>query len=83
MDQRIYIKFCVKNKIKCSEVLKMLTTAFSKSTLSQKNVYKWYKLFREGREDVNDKACLGCPSTSKTDENIEAVHIIIMENITL
>ena len=39
MDQRIYIKFCVKNKIKCSEVLKILTTAFAKCILSQKNVY--------------------------------------------
>ena len=40
MDQRICTKFRVKNKIKCSEVLKMLITAFDKSTLSQKNVYK-------------------------------------------
>jgi hypothetical protein len=32
----------------------MLTTAFGKSTLSQKNVCKWYKLFTEGQEDVND-----------------------------
>ena len=75
MEQRI-----VKNKIKFSEILKMLTTAFEKSTLSQKNVHKWYKLFTEGREDVNDEAHPGCPSTSTTDENVEAVEKIIMEN---
>ena len=36
MDQRIYIKFCVKNKMKCSNVFKMLTAAFGESTLSKK-----------------------------------------------
>lgn len=36
MDQRICIKFCVKNKIKCSNALEMLTVAFGESTLSKK-----------------------------------------------
>lgn len=80
MDQRICIKFCVKNKIKCSNALEMLTVAFGESTLSKKNVYKWYKLFTEGREDVNDDARPGRPSTSTTDENVEAVKKIVMEN---
>ena len=80
MDQRIFIKFCVKNKIKYSEVLKTLTTAFGKSTLSQKNVHKWYKLFTEDREDVNDEASPGHPSTSTTNENVQAMKKIIMVN---
>jgi len=79
-DQRICIKFCVKNKMKCSNVLKMLTAAFGESTLSKKNVYKWYKLFTEGREDVNDDARSGRPSISITDENVEEVKKIVMEN---
>ena len=32
----------------------------------------WYNRFKEGREDVNDDARPGSPSTSTTDENIEA-----------
>ncbi|KYN22177.1 hypothetical protein ALC57_05454 [Trachymyrmex cornetzi] len=28
----------------------MLTVAYGESTLSKKNVYKWYKLFQKGRE---------------------------------
>ena len=32
------------------------------------------------REDVNDDACFGRPSTSTTDENIEAVKKIILNN---
>jgi len=54
--------------------------AFGESTLSKKNVYKWCKLFIESREDVNDDTRLGRPSTSTTDENVEAVKKIVLEN---
>ena len=41
MEQRVGIKFCVKNGIQCSKALEMLTIAYSESTLSKKNVHKW------------------------------------------
>ena len=37
--------------------------------------------FKKGREDVNDDACAGRPSTSTTDKNIEAVKKITLDNI--
>ena len=40
----------------------------------------WYNRFKEGREDVNDDARLGCPRTSTTDDNIEAVKKMILDN---
>ena len=40
----------------------------------------WYNLFKEGREDVNNDARPGCSSTSTTDENIEPVKKIILDN---
>ena len=40
----------------------------------------WYNRFKEGREDVNDDARPGRPSTSTTDENIEAVKEMILDN---
>jgi len=59
----------------------MLTVAFGESTLSERNIYKWYKqFFEEGREDVNDNPRPGRPSTSTTDENVEAVKKMILEN---
>ncbi|XP_029160318.1 protein GVQW3-like [Nylanderia fulva] len=80
MEQRVCINFCVKNGIKCSKTLEMLTVAYGESTLSKKNVYKWYKLFQEGLENVNDEPRSGRPSTSKTDENVQEVKEIVLKN---
>ena len=55
MEQRVCIKFGVKNGIQCSKALEMLTIAYGESTVSKKNVYTWYKLFQEGRENVEDE----------------------------
>ncbi|XP_011859147.1 PREDICTED: putative uncharacterized protein FLJ37770 [Vollenhovia emeryi] len=58
----------------------MLTVAYGEATLSQSNVYRWYKMFSEGREDVNDEERAGRPSTSITDENIDEVKKIVLAN---
>ena len=52
--------------------------AFGVSTMSRTQVQLWYNWFKEGQEDVNDNP--GRPSTSKTDENIEAMKKIILDN---
>jgi len=36
-------------------------------------VFEWHKLFREGRERVEDDDRSGHPSTSKTNENVSRV----------
>ena len=58
----------------------MLTATFGGSTMSRTQVKLWYNQFKEGREDVNDDARPGHPSTSKTDANIEAVKKMILDN---
>ena len=58
----------------------MLAVAFGESTMSRTQVQLWYNRFKEGREDVNDDARLGRPSTSTTDDNIEAVKKMILNN---
>ena len=58
----------------------MLKVAYGECTVSQKSVYKLYKLFTEGREEANDDARPERPSTSTTNENTEVVKIIVMEN---
>ncbi|UYV60276.1 hypothetical protein LAZ67_1000678 [Cordylochernes scorpioides] len=80
MDQRTSIKFCVKNEIKCADAFRMLTVANGEATLDRSNVYRWYKMFSEGREDVNDEERAGRPSTSTTDEKINEVEKMILAN---
>ena len=48
--------------------------------MSKTQVKLWRNQFKEGREDVNDDASPGRPSTLTTDENIEAVKKMILDN---
>ena len=80
MDHRNCIKFCVKKEIKYARTFKMLTVSFGKSTISRTQVQLWYNRFKEGRKDINDNARPSRPSTSTTDENIEAVKKMISDN---
>ncbi|EFN89083.1 Putative uncharacterized protein FLJ37770, partial [Harpegnathos saltator] len=78
---RVCLKFCVKNGIKCSEAFKMLKEAFGDDTdMSQPRVYEWYKRFQEDREDIEDDARSGRPSTSTNDEHVEKVKEIVLAN---
>ncbi|KYN35092.1 hypothetical protein ALC56_10562 [Trachymyrmex septentrionalis] len=65
---------------KCADAFRMLTVAYGEATLDRSNVYRWYKMFSEGREDVNDEERAGRPSTSTTDENIDEVKKIVLAN---
>ncbi|UYV61411.1 hypothetical protein LAZ67_1004761 [Cordylochernes scorpioides] len=58
----------------------MLTVAYREATLDRSNVYRCYKMFSEGREDVNDEERAGRPSTSTTDEKINEVEKMILAN---
>ena len=53
----------------------MLTVAITRT-----QVQLWYYRFKEAREDVNDNARPGCLSTSTTEQIIEAVKKIILDN---
>ncbi|KAM0734093.1 Protein GVQW3 [Formica fusca] len=59
----------------------MLKKAFGDDTMSQPRVYEWYKRFQEGREDIEDDARSGRPSTSTSHENVEKVKEIVLANI--
>ena len=48
----------------CHLTFEMLSVAFGVSTVSRTQVQLWYKRFKEGRVDINDDACNGCPIMS-------------------
>ena len=60
-----------------------LNVAFGESTMSRIQFQLWYNRFKEGREDINDDARPGLPSTSTTDENIEALKKMILDNSSI
>ncbi|UYV64604.1 nAChRa1 [Cordylochernes scorpioides] len=79
-SKNLYQILCVKNEIKCADAFRMLTVAYGEATSDRSNVYRWYKMFSEGREDVNDEERAGRPSTSTTDEKINEVEKMILAN---
>ncbi|UYV76625.1 hypothetical protein LAZ67_14001499 [Cordylochernes scorpioides] len=64
----------------CADAFRMLTVAYGENTLDRSNVYRWYKMFSEGREDVNDEERAGHPSTSTTDKKVNEVEKMILAN---
>ena len=79
IEQRNAIKFCFRNEISAAETLRMLRKAFGNSTMSQKNAYKWYKDFKEGRERVDDFERSGRPSTSTDDQHANKVKDLVLK----
>lgn len=80
IEQRVCIKFCVRNDISGANCLEMLERCYGDDTMARSKVYKWHKTFQEGREEVEDEHRSGRPSTSKTQENIEKVKELVLEN---
>ena len=58
----------------------MWSVAFGKSTMKRTQVQLWYNRFKERSEEDNNDARSGRPSTSTTDESIEAVKKMILDN---
>ena len=61
----------------------MLTVEFGESTMSRTQVQLWYKRFKKGQENVNDDARPSGQNTSTTDENMEAVRKMILNNLRI
>ena len=74
------IKFCLWNEISLAETFRMLQKAFGDLTMSQKNVYKWYKDFKEGRERVDDLERPGQPSTSTDEQHVNQIKELVHKN---
>ncbi|UYV61861.1 hypothetical protein LAZ67_1006871 [Cordylochernes scorpioides] len=78
-SKNLYQILC-ENEIKCADAFRMLTVAYGEATLDRSNVYRGYKMFSEGREDVNDEERAGRPSSSTTDEKINEMEKMILAN---
>lgn len=77
MEQRAAIKFCFKLGKSPSETYELVKQAYQNEALGQAMVYRWHKLFREGRESIEDEPRSGCPKSGRNKENIEKIADIL------
>jgi len=80
VEQRFNVKFCVKIGKPTTETYDLLKKLYGDECLSRTQVFGWFKMFKEGREEIGDAQRPGRPSTSKTDANIEKVGENVRQN---
>ncbi|XP_066965661.1 protein GVQW3-like [Macrobrachium rosenbergii] len=55
----------------------MINSAYGQHALSRAQIYRWYKTFKDGRENVEDEPRSGRRSSSRTDENVTRVKAVL------
>jgi hypothetical protein len=73
IEQRAYIKFCVKLGKSNTEILEMLREALSEHSISWTAVFEWHSCIKCGRVSVEDGECSGRLGPSKMAENVEKI----------
>jgi len=81
VEQCVNVKFCVKLGKSATEMYDLLKQVYGDECLSHTQVFKWFKRFKEGREEIRDNQHPSRLSASKTDANIEKVGEIVQKKI--
>ena len=77
LEQRAAVIFCFLLRKTAGETVAMLETAYKEAALGKKQVYEWFSRFRNGELSLADQPRSGRPSTSRTDENIARIELIL------
>ncbi|CAF4474744.1 unnamed protein product, partial [Rotaria sp. Silwood2] len=77
---RFYIKVRTALNIPARILYDESCSVFGDQAPALRTVEWWFKLFRQGREDVEDEERSGRPITQSTSENIEQVPSLINDN---
>ncbi|XP_045451229.1 protein GVQW3-like [Melitaea cinxia] len=78
-EHRAVIKFLVKKGKTAKEIFEETSSVYGESGPSSATVKRWTRLFQQGKETLEDPRS-GRPNTAVTDENIEKVKKIVLDD---
>ncbi|KOC65607.1 Putative uncharacterized protein FLJ37770 [Habropoda laboriosa] len=70
VEQRICIKFCLRNEISCTGTVEMLRKYFGDACMSSTRIFNWYKMLKESRERVKDENRSEISSTLTDEQHV-------------
>jgi len=80
MEQRYDIKFYVKLNKSATGTFVSLTESYGDVTLTITMVFKWHKVFKDGRENVEDDPRSGRPNSKQMNQNVEVVPAVMAQD---
>jgi len=66
-EQRVAIKFCFKAGLSATETLVLVQKAYGNEALNRSKVCRWYSLFGDGWDLVENDERYGRPKTTRTE----------------
>jgi len=79
-EQSICIEFCFKIRKTVTETCQLLQQAFGEDAIGRKQVFDWFRRFKERRTSTEIDLRSGRPSTSRNEEMIAEVRTIVRNN---
>jgi hypothetical protein len=80
LKEHICVKFCFKLRKTASQTHDMLKTAFSDNAMGRTQTFECFFRFKSRETSVEDCEHSGCPSIADTQENVEKVCRIVIED---
>ncbi|CAH1981318.1 unnamed protein product [Acanthoscelides obtectus] len=78
---RAIIYYNFQRQLSQQECLAELLSVFGNEAPHQSTISRWYGEFKRGRVSLSDDSGLGAPKTAVTQENVDAVRKLIIEDI--
>nr|CAD45369.1 transposase [Bythograea thermydron] len=80
IEYRAVIKFLTKEGKNAKEIHDRLVAMYNDTAPSYTTVTRWHKEVRHGRESLEDDPRVGRPSKATSEDNVDRVEAMIMEN---
>jgi transposase len=78
-EMRRVIQFLFAEGVKPVEIIRRMRAEYGDNCLSHSKIYEWIDHFKKGRTSVCNEERSGRPSTSRNENNIQAVERMVRE----